>query len=139
MREIINRTLLANAKQFVNESAEFRITDDDIRRTQGRPGSNTMLSRPTSSSSAIWGEKNGLPTVLVHVLHPSPSGCVRVKQFTKDLDIFSQDLGLIPIHHGAHWALVAVDMVKQTAIYYDSMLRHDKNNSCVGEVLNFLA
>ena len=38
------------------------------------------------------------------------------------VDIFQADLILIPIHLGAHWAVVFVDPKKDLIEYYDSML-----------------
>ena len=36
------------------------------------------------------------------------------------VDIFSQDLILIPIHLGSHWATVIIDFVAKEIVYYDS-------------------
>ena len=43
--------------------------------------------------------------------------------WTKKVDVFSQDLLLIPINHNnLHWCLAAVDMHRKIISYYDSML-----------------
>ena len=45
---------------------------------------------------------------------------------TLQVDVISQDLIIIPIHFGVHWATtVAVDFVRKEIIYYDS-----KQNGC---------
>ena len=142
MQDVIKNTLAADPKRFVNDLAEFRITVEDIKVTQGTFWLNGDVISAYLQLLTNRGGKNGLPSVLglntlfYPLLHQS--GYCRVKQFTKDLDIFSLDLVLVPIHHGLHWALVAVDLKKRTVTYYDSMLRHGKDDSCVGKVIRYL-
>ena len=142
MQDVIKNTLAADPKRFVNDLAEFRITVEDIKVTQGTSWLNGDVISAYLQLLTNRGGKNGLPSVLglntlfYPLLHQS--GYCRVKQFTKDLDIFSLDLVLVPIHHGLHWALVAVDLKKRTVTYYDSMLRHGKDDSCVGKVIRYL-
>lgn len=46
-----------------------------------------------------------------------------VARWTKKVDVFSQDLLIIPInHHNLHWCLATVDMRTHIISYYDSML-----------------
>ena len=46
----------------------------------------------------------------------------KVKQWTKDIDIFSCNQIIIPINiNGNHWTLAVIDMVNKVIRYYDSM------------------
>ena len=48
-----------------------------------------------------------------------------IKKWTKDVDLFSYSLILIPIHidieRAEHWCLATIDMDKKTIVYYDSL------------------
>ena len=45
-----------------------------------------------------------------------------VARWTKKVDVFSQDLLIIPINHDSlHWCLATVDMRSRAISYYDSM------------------
>ncbi|NWI62576.1 SENP2 protease, partial [Todus mexicanus] len=48
-------------------------------------------------------------------------GYPAVRRWTRGVDLFKQDLVLVPIHLRVHWALVVIDMRKKTIKYYDSM------------------
>ncbi|KAM9231029.1 sentrin-specific protease 2 [Leptosomus discolor] len=43
-----------------------------------------------------------------------------VRRWTRSIDLFKQDIVLVPVHLRAHWALVAIDMRKKTIRYFDS-------------------
>ncbi|XP_018586644.1 sentrin-specific protease 3-like [Scleropages formosus] len=43
-----------------------------------------------------------------------------VKRWTKNVDLFSKTLLLIPIHLESHWSLVSVDLVSYSIHFYDS-------------------
>ncbi len=45
------------------------------------------------------------------------------------VDIFSMELVLFPIHLGMHWCLAAADFRTSTLSYYDSLLGN--NSSCL--------
>ena len=51
-----------------------------------------------------------------------------VKRWTKEVDLFSYSLVLVPIHlkQERHWCLATIDMDTQSIIYYDSMGGKDK-------------
>ncbi|VDN97170.1 unnamed protein product [Rodentolepis nana] len=59
-----------------------------------------------------------------------------VKRWAK-VDIFSQDLVLLPIHHeNSHWCLICIDFRKKTISYYDSL--HDRNDECLQRIMGYL-
>ncbi|XP_073510697.1 sentrin-specific protease 3 [Phyllobates terribilis] len=59
-----------------------------------------------------------------------------VKRWTKNVDIFSKRLLLIPIHLEVHWSLVCVDVSKQTITYFDS--QRTLNRRCPKHIAKYL-
>jgi sentrin-specific protease 1 len=51
------------------------------------------------------------------------------------VDIFSHDLIIVPVHLGVHWCLATIDFRNKAVKYYDSM--GSPNNKClqVDEIL----
>ncbi|XP_045614294.2 LOW QUALITY PROTEIN: sentrin-specific protease 1 [Procambarus clarkii] len=64
------------------------------------------------------------------------TGFQTVKRWTKKIDIFSQDIVLVPIHLGMHWCLATIDFRVKAIRYYDSML--GDNNKCLEALLKYL-
>ncbi|KAM6063085.1 sentrin-specific protease 2 isoform 2-T2 [Chlamydotis macqueenii] len=44
-----------------------------------------------------------------------------VERWTRGVDLFKQDLILVPVHLKVHWTLVVIDVRKKTIKYFDSM------------------
>ncbi|XP_066537515.1 sentrin-specific protease 3b [Hoplias malabaricus] len=59
-----------------------------------------------------------------------------VKRWTKNVDIFSKDLLLIPIHLEVHWSLVSVDIKQRTITYFDS--QRTLNRRCPKHIFKYL-
>ena len=57
-------------------------------------------------------------------------------RWTKDVDIFSFDIILIPIHMEDHWCLAVVDFRSPGVFYYDSMAGH--NMPALSAILYYL-
>ncbi|XP_042316483.1 sentrin-specific protease 2 isoform X2 [Sceloporus undulatus] len=49
------------------------------------------------------------------------AGYNAVRRWTKEVDLFQHDMILVPIHIRVHWALVVIDMRRETIKYFDSM------------------
>ncbi|KZS04002.1 sentrin-specific protease isoform X1 [Daphnia magna] len=49
------------------------------------------------------------------------SGHLGLKRWTRKVDLFEQDIVLIPVHLGLHWCLATVCPKEQAIRYYDSM------------------
>lgn len=57
---------------------------------------------------------------------PTAWGYARVRGWTKSFDAFALDKVIVPVHLGAHWALIAIDLRKKRIEYYDSLCdEHD--------------
>ncbi|XP_049626817.1 sentrin-specific protease 2-like [Suncus etruscus] len=48
-------------------------------------------------------------------------GYQAVKKWTKEVNLFDQEIILVPIHQKAHWSLVVIDLRKKCLKYLDSM------------------
>ncbi|XP_075703523.1 sentrin-specific protease 3 [Rhinoderma darwinii] len=59
-----------------------------------------------------------------------------VKRWTKNVDIFSKQLLLIPIHLEVHWSLVCVDVANRTITYFDS--QRTLNRRCPKHIAKYL-
>ena len=63
------------------------------------------------------------------------AGYNSVKRWTKEVDLFSYSLVLVPVHLGDHWCLATIDMDKKSIVYYDSM---GGNNKVIDIVTKFI-
>lgn len=66
----------------------------------------------------------------------SQAGYSGVRRWTKKVDIFAQDLVLVPIHLGMHWALATLDMKRNRVCYYDSL--HGNAITCLQRLTSYL-
>ncbi|XP_012537438.1 sentrin-specific protease 1 [Monomorium pharaonis] len=59
-----------------------------------------------------------------------------LKRWTRKIDIFAQDLMVVPIHLDIHWCMSIVDFRDKTIIYYDSM--GSSNPKCLAALKQYL-
>ncbi|XP_076632231.1 uncharacterized protein LOC143347168 [Colletes latitarsis] len=59
-----------------------------------------------------------------------------LKRWTRKIDIFAQDLIVIPIHLGIHWCMSVIDFRDKTIRYYDSM--GGNNSKCLLALRQYL-
>ena len=60
-----------------------------------------------------------------------------VKRWTKNIDIFSMDLILVPVHLEKHWCMAIIDMRANEIRYYDSL--GATNYGCLRALENYLS
>ncbi|RZF40755.1 hypothetical protein LSTR_LSTR016834 [Laodelphax striatellus] len=60
------------------------------------------------------------------------SGHASVSRWTKKVDIFAQDLIIVPVHLRSHWCMAIIDLRNKVVEYYDSMGSH--NNECLKDI-----
>lgn len=63
-------------------------------------------------------------------------GYASLKRWTKKVDIFAQDLIVVPIHLGIHWCMSIIDFRDKTINYYDSM--GGSNPKCLSALRQYL-
>ena len=49
--------------------------------------------------------------------------------FLLQIDLFSYDLVLLPVHLGMHWCLAVIDFTRKQIAYYDSL--RGRNTKCL--------
>lgn len=59
-----------------------------------------------------------------------------LKRWTRKVDIFAQDLVVIPVHLDIHWCMSIVDFRDKTITYYDSM--GGNNSKCLAALKTYL-
>ncbi|KAF6199610.1 hypothetical protein GE061_005908 [Apolygus lucorum] len=64
------------------------------------------------------------------------NGYDRVRRYTKNVDIFSKDMILVPIHQSCHWCMAKIDLKSKEIVYFDSML--GSNAPVLGMLMNYL-
>lgn len=63
-------------------------------------------------------------------------GYAEVERWTRKVDVFAQDLLLVPVHRGAHWCMAIVDFRKKSISYYDSY--GSENPTCLTLLKHYL-
>ncbi|CAK5103726.1 unnamed protein product [Meloidogyne enterolobii] len=66
----------------------------------------------------------------------SSNGYERVKRWTKNKDIFENQIIIVPIHLSIHWCLVVIDLEERKMDYYDSL--HQDNFECLELLQEYL-
>ncbi|XP_076235325.1 uncharacterized protein LOC143179827 [Calliopsis andreniformis] len=64
------------------------------------------------------------------------SGHASLKRWTRKIDIFAQDLVVVPIHLGIHWCMSIIDFRDKSIRYYDSM--GGNNPKCLSALRQYL-
>jgi len=66
-------------------------------------------------------------------------GYSAVKKWTKEVDIFTFDLVLVPIHMDSHWSLASIDFRVPGVFYYDSLGSSVNDNAILSALLHYLS
>ena len=80
--------------------------------------------RDESAVEATWPSCHFFPTNFYGKLAETPAGYKysEVARWTRNKDVFSKDLIIVPIHrHGNHWTLAVINMKQKRFEYYDSL------------------
>ncbi|XP_077260893.1 sentrin-specific protease 1-like [Temnothorax americanus] len=93
---------------------------------------NLLIARGTSSNK--YPKVHAMNTFFYPKL--LSSGHSSLKRWTRKVDIFAQDLIIIPIHLNVHWCMSIVDFRDKTIVYYDSM--GGDNSQCLATLKLYL-
>ncbi|XP_054001163.1 sentrin-specific protease 1-like [Hylaeus anthracinus] len=63
-------------------------------------------------------------------------GHASLKRWTRKIDIFAQDLVVVPVHLGVHWCMSIIDFRDKSIRYYDSMC--GSNSQCLSALRQYL-
>ncbi|NWU66979.1 SENP2 protease, partial [Pterocles burchelli] len=111
--------------EVLSSAFKLRVTREDIRTLQGLCWLNDEVINFYMSLLMERSKKEGYP--LVHAFTTFfytklvSGGHQAVKRWTKAVDLFKQDLVLVPINLRKHWTLAVIDMRKKTIRYLDSL------------------
>ena len=96
-----------------------------------------MIEARAEADKKMYRAVKGITSFLYHRL--KEAGYSSVKRWTKEVDLFSYSLVLVPIHlkQERHWCLTTIDMDTQSIVYYDSMGGNNKVSVIKGWVLNW--
>ncbi|KAM7283430.1 sentrin-specific protease 1-like [Ixodes scapularis] len=61
-----------------------------------------------------------------------------VRRWTKEVDLFSYDIVLVPLHFTDHWCLATIDFRKKHIAYYDSMGNSRERRNCLHKLQLYL-
>ena len=64
------------------------------------------------------------------------SGLQAVSRWTKETDLFTKRLLLVPVHLGNHWCLASIDIARLQITYYDSL--HGRNPACLETLKSYI-
>ncbi|XP_072496507.1 sentrin-specific protease 2 [Notamacropus eugenii] len=126
MEKEINSALGCGPQDEILSSAfKLRITRGDIQTLKNCHWLNDEIINFYMNLLVERNKKQGLPTLHAFstFFYPklSTGGYQAVRRWTKGVDLFEQELILVPIHRRVHWSLVVIDMRKKTIRYLDSM------------------
>ncbi|NWR81808.1 SENP2 protease, partial [Centropus unirufus] len=111
--------------EILSSAFKLNVTREDIRTLEGRHWLNDEIINFYMNLLVERSKKEGYPAIHAFSTFFYPkltSGGYRaVKRWTRNVDLFKQDLILIPVHLMEHWTLVVIDTRKKTIKYFDSV------------------
>lgn len=93
---------------------------------------NLLIARGTSSDK--YPKVHAMNTFFYPKL--LSGGHSSLKRWTRKVDIFAQDLMVVPVHLDIHWCMSIVDFRNKSIVYYDSM--GSSNPKCLAALKQYL-
>jgi len=93
---------------------------------------NLLIARGTSSDK--YPKVHAMNTFFYPKL--LSGGHSSLKRWTRKVDIFAQDLVVVPIHLDIHWCMSIIDFRDKSIVYYDSM--GSSNPKCLAALKQYL-
>ncbi|XP_067322013.1 sentrin-specific protease 2 [Anolis sagrei] len=124
-REIANVLSYGKEDQVLTSAFKLNITRGDIQTLRNQQWLNDVVINFYMNLLVERNKRQGFPLLYAFstFFYPklSSAGYNAVRRWTKEVDLFQHDLILVPIHIRVHWALVVIDMRRETIKYFDSM------------------
>ncbi|KAM6063501.1 sentrin-specific protease 2 [Theristicus caerulescens] len=124
-REVIAAFGKGEPDEIMSSAFKLKVTREDIHTLRNLRWLNDEVINFYMSLLMERNKKEGYPAVHAFSTFFYPKlisgGYKAVRRWTRGVDLFKQDLILVPIHLRVHWALVVIDIRKMTIKYFDSM------------------
>ena len=128
-------------KDILVEGFQQKVTRADINKLDGLNWLGDVVINFYMNLLAERAKENGMPQIyafssffLTKLLMTGRKG---VKRGTKNIDIFSMDLILVPVHLTMHWCMAIIDMRANQIRCYDSL--GGTNCTCLNALENYLS
>ncbi|XP_015726576.1 sentrin-specific protease 2 isoform X2 [Coturnix japonica] len=139
-REIMAALGEGKGEEIMSSAFRLSLTRDDIHTLNELCWLNDEVVNFYMNLLVERGKKDDYPTVYAFSTFFYPKldsdGYRAVRRWTRNVNLFNQDIILIPIHLRSHWTLVVVDVRKKTITYFDSFGK--KGNKICETVLQYL-
>ncbi|XP_012286438.1 sentrin-specific protease 1 [Orussus abietinus] len=140
LKEIKSAVSLRSSNEVLAEGFGLRITRKDIHTLIGLNWLNDEVINFYMNLLIARGSSDKFPTVhaMNTFFYPKllAGGHSSLKRWTRKVDIFAQDLVVVPIHLGIHWCMSIIDFRAKTINYYDSM--GGSNQKCLLALSQYL-
>ncbi|XP_015610421.1 sentrin-specific protease 1 isoform X2 [Cephus cinctus] len=142
MLEVVKNALLPRPpNEVLVEGFGLRITRKDIHTLSGLNWLNDEVINFYMNLLIVRGTENEkLPKVhaMNTFFYPKliANGHASLKRWTRKIDIFAQDIVVVPVHLGIHWCMSIIDFRDKSIRYYDSM--GGANLKCLSALRQYL-
>ncbi|XP_042316484.1 sentrin-specific protease 2 isoform X3 [Sceloporus undulatus] len=124
-QEIANVLSYGQEDEILTSAFKLNITRGDIQTLRNQHWLNDVVINFYMNLLVERNKRHGFPVLYAFSTFFYPklntAGYNAVRRWTKEVDLFQHDMILVPIHIRVHWALVVIDMRRETIKYFDSM------------------
>ncbi|XP_064373218.1 sentrin-specific protease 2 isoform X2 [Dromaius novaehollandiae] len=111
--------------EIMSSAFKLKVTREDIHTLRNLHWLNDEIINFYMNLLVERNKKEGYPALYAFSTFFYPKlisgGYKAVRRWTRGVDLFKQDLILVPIHLRVHWALVVIDVRRKSIKYFDSV------------------
>ncbi|XP_035400965.1 sentrin-specific protease 2 isoform X1 [Cygnus atratus] len=126
--------------EIMSSAFKLKVTREDIHTLKNLHWLNDEIINFYMNLLVERNKKEGYPAVYAFSTFFYPKlisgGYKAVRRWTRGVDLFKQDLIIVPIHLTVHWALVVIDVRRKTITYFDSVAQ--KGDKICGALFQYL-
>ncbi|KGL73169.1 Sentrin-specific protease 2, partial [Tinamus guttatus] len=139
-REIIAAFDEGEPDEIMSSAFKLKVTREDIHTLRNLHWLNDEIINFYMNLLVERSKKEGYPALYAFSTFFYPKlisgGYKAVRRWTRDVDLFKQDLILVPIHLRVHWSLVVIDVRRKSIRYFDSV--GQKGDKICGTIFQYL-
>lgn len=141
LRDVKNALVPCPPDEVLAEGFGLRITRKDLHTLAGLNWlndevinfyMNLLIARGTNSDK--YPKVHAMNTFFYPKL--LSGGHSSLRRWTRKVDIFAQDLVIVPVHLDIHWCMSIIDFREKSIVYYDSM--GSSNSKCLAALKQYL-